>query len=84
MAKLNVVSIIAPAYWATYLMNGDASGIGDEEAARIDRFMAKHYPHVDVVDCGEPYFSWSFDMYGGDAEGGDLCEYAGLIAEAIA
>jgi len=78
--KLQVVEIIAPAYWASYLTNGDASGIGDEEAKRCDAFMAKHYPYVDVVDVkGEPFFSWSYDAYGGDSEGGDLCEYVGLL-----
>ena len=28
-----------PEYWASYLINGDASGVSDEEKASVDRFI---------------------------------------------
>jgi hypothetical protein len=72
----------APAFWASYLVNGDASGLCPGERARIDDYIALALPEgADVVDCAqEAHFSWNFGLYGGDAEGGDLLEYTALVA----
>lgn len=74
----------APACWASYLINGDASGLdyyntpdsdaGDEEIAAADAFIA------DVglgapVDCSESEFMHRGD-YGSLA--GDYCTYSFL------
>ncbi len=45
----------APACWASYYINGDASGIGDgEELYEADKFLAdRNLPSP--VGCGEEY-----------------------------
>lgn len=76
---MQVYTFTAPAFWASYLINGDASGLCPGEAKRIDEYMALAHPGVDVHDVGEPGFSWTYDLYGGDVPGGDLAEYTGLV-----
>lgn len=64
-----------PAAWASYLINGDASGLEPGERPKIDAYL-KAQKIGDVLACeDEAHFSWSFDLYGGDAEGGELLEY---------
>ena len=38
MTKIATNTYTLPAYWASYLVNGDASGITDDERAEIDAF----------------------------------------------
>jgi len=71
-----------PAYWASYLINGDASGFdiantpddpgaGTREQLEIDAWLeSEGNPHF--VDCGEQYFSWHNDATN---LGGDVCDY---------
>jgi len=64
-----------PAYWASYLINGDASGITDEEKQAADAHLEAE-GIVHVIDCAdEAYFSWSYDLHGGICSGGDLLDY---------
>lgn len=63
------------AYWASYLVNGDASGIDETERALADAWLER-MGAADVVDVGEPYFSWSYGFHTGAAcSGGDLAEF---------
>lgn len=65
-----------PSYWASYLINGDASGLDAGEQATVDAFMAREgNPHF--VDCGEPYFSTLNDA---GVLAGDVCEYIALVS----
>ena len=71
-----------PAYWASYLINGDASGFdiantpddpdaGTREQLEIDQWLeSEGNPHF--VDCGEQYFSWWNEA---TSLGGDVCDY---------
>lgn len=72
MSDILIDIVTAPAHWACYLINGDCSDMSDAEMDAADaRFLG-----VDVVDvCDEPYFSWNFRIFGGDAEGGDVADY---------
>jgi len=64
-----------PAHWASYLINGDASGLTLEERSQCNAYL-KAQGIADVIGCDEEaHFSWSFSLYGGDAEGGDLLNY---------
>jgi hypothetical protein len=75
MAKLKFVKTPMPVYWASYLINGDASGLEPGEQQRVDAYL-KHENIIDVADVAdESYFSWSYDLYGGEAQGGDLVDY---------
>jgi hypothetical protein len=77
------ITITAPAYWASYLVNGDDSGITPEEKARADAWLARQ--GVDVVDVErgadgeavESRFTWSYRIHDplADCSGGDVLNY---------
>ncbi len=73
MAKFHKIDM--PVDWASYLINGDASGLEDGEQAVCDAYL-KQQGIKSVVGCEEDsHFSWSYGLNGGTSEGGDLCEY---------
>lgn len=47
--KLETLKLTAPSYWASYLINGDASGLRDGEERDIDSWLAEMAP-----DWGSP------------------------------
>jgi hypothetical protein len=59
----NIYVELGSAYWASYLINGDASGMTDEEIALAETWLER--VGGDVVDCGEPFFSWSYGLHTG-------------------
>ncbi len=64
-----------PAYWSCYLMNGDHSGLSDDDIAEVDTWMEDNdYPHF--CDIGESYFSWTNDA---NDLGGDVATYTAII-----
>lgn len=55
-----ITSIPAPAAWASYLVNGDASGLTPEERAQADAWLAREGVRiVGTEPDAEPYFSWA-------------------------
>jgi len=57
--KLNTVSYTLPADWASYLVNGDASGLSDAEQKEVDAFCDGL---GFCIDCSnENEFSWRND-----------------------
>ena len=78
--QIEVLAYQLPAYWASYLINGDASGLEDGEQAQIDAFLKREsvpYP-IYFVDCGESYFSHSNDATN---LGGDVCDYIAHVSK---
>lgn len=71
---MKTLTYILPAYWASYLINGDASGLEDSERAVVDSFMVNE-GNPNIVDCGEPYFSRRNDA---TLLAGDVCIYTAL------
>ena len=64
--------IDAPAHWASYLINADATGIDDADAKAADRYFKGFY----VVDVSEDtWFSWSADLHGSTSKGDTLATY---------
>ncbi len=63
--------------WASYLINGDASGLSDEERNLADAWCERELgPNDCIVDCGEPYFTWSYRLHTGcPYQGGDVVDY---------
>ena len=60
--------IDAPARWACYLINNDATGIDDADAKAAARYFKGFY----VVDVSEDtWFSWNCDRYGNETIKGD-------------
>lgn len=72
---MKTLTYTLPAYWASYLINGDHSGLSDEDKAECDAFMEKE-GNPNIVDCGEQYFSWHNEA---TDLGGDVREYTALI-----
>jgi hypothetical protein len=71
--------VIGPAYWASYFVDGDASGLTDSEKRKADKWLARK-EISNVVDCGEPFFTWHFDLYSPehDCKGGEVVEYTAV------
>ena len=63
MHEIETAEYVLPAYWASYLINGDASGLEDDEQAEIDQWLDRGQPGC-CVDCGESEFSWRNDATG--------------------
>jgi hypothetical protein len=65
------------AYWASYLINGDASGLTPREVALANNWLDVNQI-VNVVDCShDSHFTWNYDLHTGDvmARGGDVLDY---------
>ncbi len=71
---MNTETYILPAYWASYLINGDASGLEGEDQQACDAWLARN-PGGSCVDCGESYFSHRNDA---GTLAGDVAEYTFL------
>jgi len=59
MAQFETVTGTAPSHWASYFVNGDASGMDDSEIAQADEFAA--WLGGDIVDCADAGFMWHHD-----------------------
>ena len=72
---LSVSEAVGSAYWASYLINGDATGLTDEEEALCDAWQALQAPAfvVGTLNDEEPWFSWSYGMYTGSSYSGGNC-----------
>lgn len=67
----------APAYWASYLINGDASGITDEDKAQADDWTARLSEggwYVVSTTDEEAWFAWYNDALPGRL-GCDIVSY---------
>ena len=74
-----IVTVTAPAHMASYLVNNDTSGVTAEEILAVEEWL-EGLEILDVArdadgECLEPHFTWSFDLYGGTARGGDVLDY---------
>lgn len=82
---IQVTTITAPAYWASAFINGDISGMESDEIAAYEAFCETldGWEIVSTEDDedgnpAEPRFTWSFDLYGGTARGGEVLDYVAL------
>lgn len=79
MAQIETDVIAGAAYWASYLINGDASGITNEERDLADAWVERNGIR-DVLDVGEQYFSSSYGFHTGSKySGGDLADYTVVL-----
>jgi hypothetical protein len=76
-----------PLHWASYLINGDASGLDEGEAEKIDAGLEKHgFGAVNFVSVAEDEgrFTWHYHLYDcgtTTAQGGTVIEYTYLYSE---
>jgi len=82
--SIEIDEVTGPAYWASALVNGDFSSLDDDEESALlewcDRLERDGWYVVDVArdeegEMIEPRFIWRYDLYGGTARGGDVCDY---------
>lgn len=67
-----LIELELPIYWASYLVNGDDSGLREGEKEEIDAFIAKEKVMVLTIKEGSEGFSWSNDA---NSLGGDTATY---------
>ncbi len=83
VADDTVDTVTGPAYWASYLVNGDDSSLTPEEKAHADAWAARlgDWSVVGIADGEdgsdqEARFTWSYDIHSGtDTRGGDVVDY---------
>jgi hypothetical protein len=77
------------AYWASYFVNGDASGLDDREIAEADAWLRSCQPgtpgqHAEIVSCSDDA---EIGTYWGEGESrGKVCElldYTLLVYEEV-
>lgn len=77
--KIEVDTVTLPAAWASALVNGDVSGMEDDEIAAMEKELARlskdGWEVVSNADDSEPYFTWKYRLYGGTADGGEVMDY---------
>lgn len=74
--KRQITKWILPAYWASYLVNGDASGLSAEDKVACDAFLAREaLSRASFADCSEQYFSRTNDA---GTMAGDVCEFTAI------
>lgn len=50
-----------PAYWASYLINGDSTGLEEEEIKEVDAFLERNGLGCCIDVDNEQEFSWAND-----------------------
>lgn len=71
--KIYTETYTLPAYWASYLINGDASGMEDAEVAEVDSWLTAHPKLGACLDVSEgEEFAWRNDA---NSLGGDVAEF---------
>lgn len=72
-SETKTLEYVLPAYWASYLINGDDSGMSEQDKKDCAAFLAsKNLKAFDCIDCGPECFSRTNDA---TALGGDTCLY---------
>lgn len=84
LTVVQFVTVTGPASWASYLINGDASGLSPEEKAQADAWLEREGIASVVSDATdedgeskEARFTWSMPLYAPElgCQGGDVLDY---------
>ncbi len=80
--RINMKSDIytAPAVWARALVNGDYSSLDVADTLACRAWQESILPAEVVGTDDEPRFTWSYRLYGGSYDGGDVLDYQTLEA----
>jgi hypothetical protein len=72
---IETITYILPEYLASYLINGDHSGLTDQEVTEIDQFLDRE--KVYFVSCtDDPYFAHRNDL---NSLGSTVIEYTAIL-----
>lgn len=77
--SLEVLTATAPSHWASYLINGDDSGLEPEEKAAADAWIDRHQDWGMPVSCEDAGFMWRHDAYAECPLGADCQTYTFLV-----
>ncbi len=58
---MKTIEYTLPEFWASYLINGDASGMEDNEQSEIDEFLKNENLGFCLSCSDEPEFKWRND-----------------------
>lgn len=78
------IELTGPASWASYLINGDASGLDDGEQAKADAWLAREGAARVVSDVEDSErFTWHMRLHCPElgCDGGSVVDY---LAEPLA
>lgn len=75
---LHLATATAPSHWASYLVNGDDSGLDPAEKAAADSWIAREGLGL-PVSCEDAGFIWRHDAARECPLGADCQEYQFLI-----
>ena len=84
--NFEIIRYNLPAYWASYLINGDGSGLYKADKVAADKFVENEsiihkeqgiYTHyrLDFVGCSDPFFSRCNDAAADWQSAGDVCTF---------
>ena len=81
---MKTVDFILPSYYASALVNGDYSGLSDEEMAILTNFVHDNMFKYGMFDCVEAdvenvYFSSHNELTGMRHLGSDVCKYTFIV-----
>jgi len=67
----------APIHWKAYLINGDCSGMDEEQIEACDKYFAG----MQVLDCNTETerFTNCADLFGSTSQGDTVCEYTVVV-----
>ena len=73
--EAEIITYTLPLYWASALINGDLSGLEENEIDELDRFLERESNPYFVDVSEETWFSWSNDA---NRLGGDVAEFKAI------
>ncbi len=74
------IGITAPSVWASYLINGDESGLSVQDLERCDAWIKREGLGLPLT-C-EPFgFCWHHDAFKEEPHGADCQEYVFMLEE---
>jgi hypothetical protein len=79
LCKMSIKTDIveAPIHWNAYLINGDCSGMDEEQIEACDKYFAG----MQVIDCNTETerFTNCADLFGSTSKGDTVCEYTVIV-----
>lgn len=78
MTQHTIYKLTAPSAWASYLINGDASGIDAADIAAVEAWLEREGLGL-PCDCEDAGFHWHHDAYVEMPLGADCQTYTFIV-----
>jgi hypothetical protein len=78
------ITITAPSAWASYLVNGDDSSLGDDEIQQVNAWLAREQVRILSTVEDSERFTWDMRLHAPEAgcSGGEVLDYHAELLEA--